>query len=187
MWPKSSSKRWAEGWSKAVTIRFHSRFISSVKRSNSSPAGSLRHQHQEQPQPDASAAGSDAGAHRVGAAAGGRGCRRQHGGRGWRHRHARCPPTPAAGQCYAQPRCRNQQHRWQQRRLFLHVTALQGEWSWESVYMLTYFQWHIQSKITILCKNYCYYHEIMHFTLQYTWNDDGWIQGSVVSYKQFPL
>lgn len=89
--------------------------------------GSLRHQHPQQPEPDAAAAGGDAGPHRPGAAAGGRGRQRQHGGRGRRHGHARVPAPPAAGQRYAQPCCGNQQHRGEQRGLLLHIALLQGE------------------------------------------------------------
>lgn len=59
--------------------------------------GALRLQHPQQPQPNASAADGDAGPHRPGAAAGGRGRRRQHGGWGRWHGHARGPPPPAAG------------------------------------------------------------------------------------------
>lgn len=94
---------------------------------SSSSTGALWHQHPKQPEPDAASAGGDAGPHRVGAAAGGRGRRRQHGGRGRWHGHARGPPPPAAGQRYAQPIRRYQQQRGEQRRMFLHVSVLQGE------------------------------------------------------------
>lgn len=152
MWPRSSSRRWAEDVficvNCCVLIFFFTHLITNSLKSlifcdslllekknqhfsppppNSSNTGTMRHQHPQQPEPDAAAAGGDAGPHRLGATAGGGGRRRQHGGRGRWHGHACGPPPPTAGQRHAQPHCGNQQHRGQQRGLLLHIALLQGE------------------------------------------------------------
>lgn len=121
----------------------------------SSSAGTMWHQHPQQSEPDAAAAGSYTGPHRLGAAAGGRGRRRQHGGRGRWHGHARGPPPPTAGQRHAQSRCGNQQHRGQQRGLLLHVTLLQGESDGYPVWISTWLEG-VHMRLHLFNSVYCW-------------------------------